>query len=83
MVDQERAAPPTNGAALRELVVLLKTIQLDYEELECVEEMGVAVASAGIGARAVLWAEAVLGERKFDLRIVIDSVEFCLWYVLA
>ena len=33
--------------------LVVKTIQLDWEELECVEEKGVAVASAGIGARAV------------------------------
>ena len=36
-----------------EIPLVVKTIQLDCEELECVEEKGVAVASAGIGARAV------------------------------
>ena len=35
-------------------IPLVKTIQLNCEELECVDEKGVAVASASIGARVVL-----------------------------
>ena len=35
-------------------IPLVKTIQLNCEELDCVDEKGVAVASASIGARVVL-----------------------------
>ena len=51
-------------------IPFVKTIQLDCEELECVEEKGVAVASACIGASAVSVCShehsGVLFRQEFD-----------------